>query len=202
MAAALKAAGIKTIVDIVPNHSSDDHVWFQEALKSPKGSKERERYIFRDGEWSQILLIRFAPSLLTPTVGKGADKSEPPNDWRCLFGGSAWDPVGDGQFYLHLFDSSQPDFNWDNREVKDDFLKTLRFWADRGVSGFRVDVAHGCAKDMSEPFASQAELDKLQAKNLVPGAPRDAHPFWDRSKVHEIFAEWRGVFNEYEPPLT
>ncbi len=175
MAAALHAAGIKLIVDIVPNHSSDRHVWFNEALASPKGSAARERYIFRDGG--------------------GPDGSAPPSDWPSHFGGSAWTRVADGQWYLHLFAREQPDFNWANREVRDDFLKTLRFWSDRGVDGFRVDVAHGLAKDLSEPLRSQPDLDT----NL----PLDgSHPLYDRDEVHTIFSEWRTVFNEYNPPRT
>jgi alpha-glucosidase len=175
MAAALHAAGIKLIVDIVPNHSSDRHVWFKEALAAPKGSAARERYIFRDGA--------------------GPDGAEPPSDWPSHFGGSAWTRVADGQWYLHLFAREQPDFNWANREVRDDFLTTLRFWADRGVDGFRVDVAHGLAKDLSEPLRSQPDL--------LAELPLDgSHPLYDRDEVHTIFAEWRTVFDEYDPPRT
>jgi alpha-glucosidase len=177
MMTAFKAAGIKVIVDIVPNHSSDDHVWFQEALRSPKGSPARDRYIFRDG--------------------LGPNKDQPPSDWVCIFGGSAWEPVGDGQWYLHLFDTSQPDFNWRHPEVRADFLTT-----DRGVSGFRVDVAHGLAKDMSEPLKSQEEMHTLFLETIENGARPNIHPLWDRDEVHEIYREWRKVFDEYDPPLT
>ncbi|MCU1575197.1 MAG: alpha-amylase [Micrococcaceae bacterium] len=176
MASALHSAGIKLIADIVPNHSSNRHEWFQEALASPKGSAARARYIFRDG--------------------KGPDGSQPPSDWESVFGGSAWQQVEDGQWYLHLFAPEQPDFNWDNREVRDDFLKTLRFWSDRGVDGFRVDVAHALTKDLSEPLASKDELG-IEGQ-LLDGS----HPFWDRDEVHGVFAEWRDVFNEYTPPRT
>lgn len=182
MTKACKAADIKVIVDIVPNHSSDDHEWFQAALKAGKGSPERERYIFRDG--------------------LGPNKDQPPADWECMFGGSAWEPVGDGQFYLHLFDASQPDFNWDNREVRDDFLKTLRFWADRGVSGFRIDVAHGCSKRIDEVLASQEEIHDMSRRMIDGTLEDDAHPFLDRNDVFDIYREWRQVFNEYNPPLT
>jgi len=182
MTTACKEAGIKVIVDIVPNHSSDDHEWFQAALKAPKGSPERERYIFRDG--------------------LGPNKDQPPSDWECMFGGSAWEPVGDGQYYLHLFDSSQPDFNWENREVRDDFLKTLRFWADRGVSGFRIDVAHGCAKHLPEVLPTQAEITEMSKRMIEGTATANEHPFFDRDAVFEIYREWRQVFNEYNPPLT
>ncbi|MCP2264585.1 glycoside hydrolase family 13 protein [Promicromonospora thailandica] len=174
LVAALHDAGIKLIVDLVPNHTSDRHVWFQEALAAPKGSPARDRYIFRDG--------------------KGPDGAEPPADWPSTFGGPAWEPVGDGQWYMHHFAVQQPDLNWKNPEVRADFLRTLRFWSDRGVDGFRVDVAHGLAKDLGDELPSQAELDAL---------PWDGnHPLWDRDEVHEIYAEWRGVFNSYDPPRT
>ena len=175
MVAALHEAGIKVIVDLVPNHTSDRHEWFREALASPKGSPARQRYIFRDG--------------------LGPDGGQPPADWESVFGGPAWEPVGDGQWYLHHFAKEQPDLNWDNPEVREDFLHTLRFWSDRGVDGFRVDVAHGLAKDLPERLPSQAELDAM---------PRDdgRHPFHDRDEVHEIYAEWRKVFDSYDPPRT
>jgi alpha-glucosidase len=176
MAAALRDAGIKLIADIVPNHSSNRHEWFKEALAAPKGSAARARYIFRDGT--------------------GPDGSEPPSDWHSVFGGSAWDRVEDGQWYLHLFAPEQPDLNWDNPEVREDFLKTLRFWSDRGVDGFRVDVAHALTKNLLEPLPSKDEL--AAEGSLLDGS----HPFWDRDEVHEIYAEWRRLFNEYTPPRT
>jgi alpha-glucosidase len=169
----LHDAGIRVMVDVVPNHTSNRHVWFTEALESPRGSAGRDRYIFRDGI--------------------GAHGEQPPSDWQSLFGGPAWEPVGDGQWYLHIFAREQPDLNWDNREVRDDFLKTLRFWSDRGVDGFRVDVAHGLAKDLREPLLPQSALPD-------EGLPGGAHPLWDRDEVHEIYAEWREVFNQYDPP--
>ncbi len=176
MVAALHAAGIKLVADIVPNHTSDRHEWFREALASPKGSAARDRYIFHDG--------------------KGPDGSEPPSDWDSVFGGPAWERTEDGQWYMHIFALEQPDLNWDNREVRDDFLKTLRFWSDRGVDGFRVDVAHALTKDMTEPLPSKADLGPEGGNN------QGKHPFWDRDEVHEVFAEWRRVFNEYTPPRT
>ena len=172
--AQLHAHGIRIVVDIVPNHTSDKHVWFQEALAAGRGSAARERYIFREGT--------------------GVDGSEPPTDWESLFGGSAWERVADGQWYLHNFDVSQPDLNWANPEVRADFVKTLRFWSDRGVDGFRIDVAHMLTKDLTEPLLSRAELDAL---------PQDGnHPMIDRDDVHEVYAEWRAVFNSYDPPRT
>ena len=174
MVAALHARGIRVVVDIVPNHTSDLHEWFQEALEAGRGSAARERYIFREG--------------------KGPDGAEPPTDWESVFGGPAWQQVEDGQWYFHNFAPEQPDLNWDNPEVREDFLKTLRFWSDRGVDGFRIDVAHMLTKDLAEPLPSRAELERL---------PQDGkHPLIDRDDVHEIYAEWRKVFNEYEPPRT
>lgn len=181
MSAALHAAGIKLIADIVPNHSSNRHEWFQEALASPKGSAARDRYIFRDG--------------------KGPDGEFPPSDWDSVFGGPAWERITEpdgspGQWYMHIFAKEQPDLNWANREVRDDFLKTLRFWSDRGVDGFRVDVAHALTKDLTEPLQSKLEI------GTEDGTLDGSHPFWDRDEVHEIYAEWREVFNEYNPPRT
>jgi alpha-glucosidase len=123
--------GLKVIVDLVPNHSSDQHVWFQQALAAAPGSPERGRYIFREG--------------------KGEHGELPPNNWQSVFGGPMWTRVTEadgtpGQWYLHIFDSSQPDFDWTNEEVREEFRRILRFWLDRGVDGFRVDVAHGLIK--------------------------------------------------------
>ncbi|MGI3782529.1 MAG: glycoside hydrolase family 13 protein [Janthinobacterium lividum] len=177
---AAHGVGIKIVVDIVPNHTSNRHEWFREALASAPGSAARARYVFRDGT--------------------GPDGSLPPSDWRSHFGGPAWtrlydaDGVGE-QWYLHLFAPEQPDLDWDNRQVHEEFLTTLRFWADRGVDGYRVDVAHALAKDLSEPLRSKPE---------TPGVlPTDgSDPLFDRNEVHEIYAEWRGVFDEYDPPRT
>lgn len=174
MVAALHDAGIRVVVDIVPNHSSNRHVWFQEALAAPKGSPERARYVFRDG--------------------RGENGELPPSDWQSCFGGPAWSPVGDGQWYLHLFAPEQPDWNWDNPEVHADFLTTLRFWSDRGVDGFRVDVAHALRKDLAEPLAPWAELPDVE--DVADGS----HPLWDRDDVTDIYREWRAVFDEYDPP--
>jgi alpha-glucosidase len=171
MVAALHAAGIRVIIDIVPNHSSDRHVWFQEALTAPKGSPARDRYIFRDG--------------------RGPDGSLPPTEWKAMFGGSAWKQVADGQWYLHLFAPEQPDFNWKNGEVRDDFLKTLRFWSDRGVDGYRIDVANALAKDLPDPVPAG-----------ITGEMTKSPLLWDRDEVHDIYREWRKVFDEYDPPRT
>ncbi len=181
MVAAAHAVGIKVVVDIVPNHTSDLHPWFAEALASAPGSAARNRYIFRDG--------------------LGENGEQPPSDWISHFGGPAWtrlpsvDGVG-GQWYCHLFAPEQPDLNWDNPEVREDFKTTLRFWADRGVDGYRVDVAHALAKDLSWPLRSKPTLED-------EGVPLDGtDPLYDRNEVHEIYAEWREVFNSYDPPRT
>ena len=128
--------GLRVIIDLVPNHSSDAHVWFQAALAAGPGSPERARYLFRDGP-ARTATFR-------------------PNNWKSVFGGDAWTRVTEadgtpGQWYLHIFDSSQPDFDWTNPEVQELFRGVLRFWLDRGVDGFRVDVAHGMAKKADLP---------------------------------------------------
>ncbi|KQO61273.1 glycoside hydrolase family 13 protein [Curtobacterium sp. Leaf261] len=173
LVAAAHAAGIRIVVDIVPNHTSDLHAWFQEAVAAPIGDPARDRYVIRDGA--------------------GPDGSEPPSDWVSNFGGSAWSRLPDGQWYLHLFAPEQPDLNWENPEVRADFERTLRFWSDRGVDGFRVDVAHGLAKDLTVPYRTSNQHD----------LPLDgSDPLYDRDEVHEIFASWRRVFDEYDPPRT
>lgn len=122
------------IVDIVPNHTSNKHKMFIEALAAGRGSAARDRYIFREG--------------------RGEHGELPPNDWQSLFGGPAWQQVDDGQWYLHMFAKEQPDLNWKNPDVHEEFKKTLRFWSDHGTDGFRIDVAHGLAKDLdSVPLA-------------------------------------------------
>ncbi|MCO5216948.1 MAG: glycoside hydrolase family 13 protein [Thermomicrobiales bacterium] len=181
LVAELHDAGIRVIVDIVPNHSSNLHAWFQEAIVSPKGSEARNRYIFRDG--------------------KGKNGELPPNTWTSVFGGSAWQQITEpdgspGQWYFHYFATEQPDFNWDNREVQEDFLKTLRFWSDRGVDGFRVDVASMLKKNLDPAYDGLVDLDRLGQSLFHDGL----HPIFDRDEVHDIYREWRQVFNEYDPP--
>lgn len=113
---ACHARGLRVLADIVPNHCSSDHAWFQAALAAPPSSVERARFYFRDGV--------------------GADGSSPPNNWLAMFGGSAWTRVPDGQWYLHSFTPWQPDFDWANEDVAAMFDAVLRFWFDRGIDGF------------------------------------------------------------------
>ncbi len=167
--------GLRIIVDIVANHTSDQHPWFQEALRSGPNSPARDRYIFRDG--------------------RGAHSDLPPTDWNSWFSASAWERVEDGQWYLHLFDRTQPDLNWDHADVQANLERTLRFWSDRGVDGFRVDAAHGLAKDLS-PLRDDGGRYPFRRHELVDGT----HPVYDRDEVHEIFRRWRRVLNEYDPP--
>ena len=166
--------GIRVIADLVPNHTSRDHVWFQEALAAAPGDPARDRYIFRPG------------------VG---DNSEPPSNWQAVFGGSTWEPVGDGDYYLHIFDTSQPDLNWEHPEVRDEFDDIIRFWLDRGIDGLRIDVSHGMVKDLDFP---DLDPDVLGSFSLLEGDEPTAHPFWDRDGVHEINRRWRGVLDEYD----
>jgi alpha-glucosidase len=173
MITALHAASIKVIVDIVPNHTSNRHSWFVQALAAGRSTPERDRYLFRDG--------------------RGPRGEEPPNDWESLFGGSAWAPAGDGQWYFHCFAVEQPDLNWENEDVREDFRRTVRFWADRGVDGFRIDVAHGLRKDMSEPYPPWGEIADMFRTD-------GSHPLWDRDDVHEIYADWRRILDSYDPP--
>jgi alpha-glucosidase len=176
MVASAHQQGIKVVVDIVPNHTADKHAWFIEALAAGRGSAARERYIFREGS--------------------GPNGEFPPNDWQSLFGGPAWERVEDGQWYLHIFAKEQPDLNWDNPEVHEEFNKTLRFWSDHGTDGFRIDVAHGLAKKLDG-----APLKDLSRWTVHDSMSHDGtHPLWDRAEVHDIYREWRKVFNEYNPP--
>jgi len=170
------ALGLRVIVDVVPNHTSSAHRWFQAALAAPPGSPERERYMFRDG--------------------RGPDGAEPPNDWESIFGGDAWTRVPDGQWYLHIFDSEQPDLNWELLEVRTEFEDILRFWLDRGVDGFRVDVAHGNVKAPGLPdvgYSSKTGRNQRQSR-LLEGT---ALPYFDQDGVHEIYRSWRRILDSY-----
>ena len=173
-----KKRGIGIIVDLVPNHSSNEHPWFIEALNSPKGSKARDRYMFRDG--------------------KGKNGELPPNNWESVFGGPAWTQVEDGQWYLHIFDSSQPDFNWQHPEVREEFEGVLRFWLDRGAAGFRIDVAHGLVKADGLPDVIENNSTMSGEDGDKPKDRETPHPFWGQDGVHEIIREWRKVLDEYQ----
>jgi alpha-glucosidase len=161
--------GLRVIVDIVPNHTSVEHAWFQAALAAGPDAPERDRYVFRDG--------------------RGPDGAEPPNNWRSVFGGPAWTRVADGQWYLHMFDATQPDLNWWNPEVGDEFEAILRFWLDRGVDGFRIDVAHG--------LYTPLEMADLEEADLLKDGPAD-YPMWDQPEVHEVYRRWRKILDEYD----
>ena len=121
----------------------------------------------------------------------------PPNNWTSVFGGAGWTRVArsngrPGQWYLHLFDAKQPDFDWTNTQVRAEFRSILRFWLDRGVAGFRVDVAHGLVKRAGLP--DYAPATRLLGRSAWddghdPGPPRSAvAPMWDQDGVHEIYA--------------
>jgi len=175
--------GLRVVVDLVPNHTSSEHAWFKAALASPPGSPERGRYIFRDG------------------LGPHGD--QPPNNWRSVFGGEAWTRVPDGQWYLHLFDTTQPDLDWRNPEVGDMFESVLRFWLDRGVDGFRVDVAHGLLKEAGLRDQVVREGEKLGSgvdfsfeHAMVDHTGRD-EPMWDQPEVHDVYRRWHQVLADY-----
>jgi len=169
---AVHGAGMRLIVDLVPNHTSSEHPWFRAALDAPSGSRERRRYIVRRG--------------------RGTSGELPPNDWTSVFGGPAWSPIGaEGEWYLHLFDAGQPDLDWTNPDVVAEFDRILRFWLDRGVDGFRVDVAHGLIKADGLPDWGR------ESGEIIDGGARG--PMWDQEGVHEIYRRWRRVVAEYGP---
>jgi alpha-glucosidase len=161
--------GIRTIVDIVPNHVSDQHPWFKAALASDPGSPERARFWFR--------------------AGRGRDGDEMPNDWVSNFSGPTWtrtqNPDGTpGEWYLHLFSAQQPDLNWSHPDVRAEHEAVLKFWFDRGVAGVRIDSAALLVKDPALPE--------------VPPDPRPGqHPNTDRDELHDIYRCWRGVADSY-----
>jgi alpha-glucosidase len=165
------ALGLRVLLDIVPNHTSDAHPWFVRALAGDP--KARARYLFREG--------------------RGADGELPPNDWESCFRGPAWTRTTDadgtpGPWYLHMFAPEQPDLDWRNPEVRAEFLDVLRFWFDRGVDGFRIDVAHGLVKEAGLPDAEGSNRRT------------EEHPGWDQDEVHEIYRDWRRLADSYHPP--
>lgn len=171
--AAAHARRLRVIIDLVPNHTSNEHAWFREAVVAEPASAARERFLFRDG------------------LGKHGELA--PNNWTSVFGGSAWTQVDDGrespQWYLHLFDPRQPDLNWRNPEVVAEFKDILRFWLDRGVDGFRIDVAHGLIK--------QADLPDWHVKSAELEGGGNRGPMWDQDDVHDIYRGWNAVLAEY-----
>ena len=173
------ALGLRVILDIVPNHTSSAHPWFVEALASPPGSAARGRYVFRDG--------------------RGAGGEEPPTEWRSMFGGPAWTRVREsdgrpGQWYLHMFDSGQPDLEWQNPKVRAEFEDVLRTWFGRGADGFRIDVASALVKDYTKP-GPQPPADPASHAYVAAG-----DPLWDQAAVHDIYRRWRRIADEQAPP--
>jgi alpha-glucosidase len=181
--AAAHERGLRVLLDWVPNHTSSDHPWFRAALAAGPGSKERARYLFR--------------------AGRGRDGARPPNNWESVFGGPAWTRVADGEWYLHLFDTSQPDLDWRNPEVPAMFEDVLKFWLDRGVDGFRIDVAHGLFKVAS----LRDQRGRVSGGRDLP-ADREEHsmvertvldePMWDQPEVHEVYRSWRRIIDSYD----
>jgi len=176
---AAHARGIRVVMDVVPNHTSAAHRWFVEALAAAPGSPARGRYFFRDG--------------------RGPDGARPPNNWISVFGGPAWTRVTEadgspGQWYLHLFAPEQPDLNWAHPEVVADFATTVRFWLERGVDGFRIDVAHGMAKPPGLPDMPTTDIGLL--------AHRDDDPRFNQPGVHAIHRAIRAVVDDYPDAVT
>nr|WP_184188615.1 glycoside hydrolase family 13 protein [Micromonospora parathelypteridis] len=169
------ALGLRIIIDLVPNHTSSAHRWFTAALAAGPGSPERARYLFAEGQ--------------------GAHGELPPNDWESIFGGPAWTRIADGQWYLHLFDPSQPDLNWRHPEVRAEFEDVLRFWLDRGVDGFRIDVAHGMIKADGLPDVGFSTITTGQRQVELLGKGR--LPYFDQDEVHEIYRAWRPILDSY-----
>jgi alpha-glucosidase len=161
--------GLRIIVDIVPNHTSDRHPWFEAALAGGREAPERRLYHFRPG--------------------RGEKGELPPNDWESVFGGPAWTRTGSGDWYLHLFAPEQPDLNWEEPAVREEFESVLRFWLDLGVDGFRVDVAHGMVKAAGMPDIGRREQAKMIGLQVLP--------FFDQDGVHEIHRSWRRLLDGY-----
>jgi len=170
--------GLRILMDVVPNHCSDQHAWFTEAVEAGRGSKQRERFWFRDGQ--------------------GVNGELPPNNWKAVFGGGAWSRVTEpdgtpGQWFLHTFTPWQPDFNWLNEDVVDYFDRMLRFWFDRGVDGFRVDAVTVVGKhpDLPDAPAVAGAVAETDAWAFNPYTV-----FWP--SAHDAWRHWREVVNQYE----
>ena len=164
--------GLKVLVDIVPNHTSDQHPWFKAALSSPD-DPHRARYHFADGK----------------------PDGSPPNNWGSAFGGPAWTREEAGsQWYLHLFAPEQPDLNWWSPDVPVEFEAIIKFWLDRGADGFRIDVASALFK--------RADLaDRPLVPNRVTGTlePDPAFSIFDQPQLHDVYRRWRQIADGYEP---
>ena len=178
MVAAARDHGIRVMLDLVPNHCSSQHAWFQAAVKAGRGSREREHFWFRDG--------------------KGEHGELPPNNWTAIFGGPAWTRVDEpdgspGQWYLHVFTPWQPDWNWENEEVQEHFDRVLRFWFDRGIGGFRVDAVGVVGKT---PGLPDQVLDP-NAGTATEQAGKNEHIQFLPS-AHEHWRRWRRLIDAYE----
>jgi alpha-glucosidase len=167
------ARGVRVTIDMVPNHFSDEHPWFQAVLGGD--TSLRDHFIIRPG--------------------RGPDGAEPPNNWPSQFGGPAWTRLPDGEWYLHLFAPEQPDLNWENPAVPAEFERVMRFWLDKGVDGFRIDVAHSMAKPAGLPDLSPETLAREMEGGNMPDA---ADIRWDQDGVHDFHRLFRRVLDSYD----
>ena len=157
--------GLRVLIDVVPNHTSNEHRWFRSALADPS-HPDRRRYVFRPGR-----------------------DGGPPNRWTSAFGGSAWTlDYASGEWYLHFFAPQQPDLDWHNDAVRRDFEDVLRFWLDRGVDGFRIDVAQGLFKD--------GELQDMDEPSPAPWWA-DWHTAMNQAGLHPLYRRWRSILEAY-----
>jgi len=175
LVAEARSRGIRVLLDLVPNHTSDQHPWFVDA-RSSKEAVRRDWYVWADPR----------------------PDGSPPNNWVSVFGGPAWEfEPSSGQYFLHNFLTEQPDLNWWSEDVRGEFEDILRFWLDRGIAGFRIDVAHGLVKDRTlrdDPPATDDDLADVRRLGQRP-----VHKM-NRPEVHEIYQRWRAIADAYDPP--
>jgi alpha-glucosidase len=166
--------GMRVLLDLVPNHTSDEHPWFVEA-RGARDAPHRDWYVWRD-----------------PAPDGG-----PPNNWKSIFGGPAWElDEATDQYYLHLFHRKQPDLDWWNDAVRAEFEDILGFWYDRGIAGFRIDVAHGIVKDRELRDNPEAREEDGHVYRWLGQRPEFSML---RPEVHDVYRRWRELSDAREP---